>query len=327
MSPLHSLSPCCRGSIRRFGKRRRQCCHCRGTWSVQQKKRGRKRLAVNRAMALRYIAGKNPSAPTGVDVRRRRMRASLSALIAHAYWEYPEGNEPLIAIVDGMWQVLEQRHSTVYFILLRPVTTSCARILPPVVVPGKESGFGWQQALKSIPLAYRMRIRAIVCDGEPHLVHQVRMDYGWRIQRCHFHGIASIKNYVSAGPLSRNPTFGAAVLQSVHTVLTTEHDDALNRGVRAIRRYCIQAKNGKLRSRLRGLLRDLDDFRTYVHHPELQLPTTSNAAESLIQRIRDLQYRARGFRTIASFSKWVTAICFYKKTVVCNGKNQQNKRL
>lgn len=327
MPQLQLISRCCRGKVRKFGKRRRQCGTCRKTWSVRQKKRGRKRLKVNRQMVIRYLERKQGFVRHGIDSTRRRLRASLSAFVSHACWEYPDPKVLLIAVVDGMWHSVEHQPCVTYLVLLRPVGSSLAWIMPPVVIAGKESGVGWQIALESIPDEQRNRIKAVVCDGEPHLTHHLKMHYGWHIQRCHFHIIASIKNYVTAGLLSRNRTFGNTVLEAVYSALTTPHENELEDLLTRIRLCIKMAKNKKLRSRLRGFVRDIDDFRTYLHYPDLNLPTTSNAAESLVQCIRNLLYRARGFKTIPSFIQWVTAVCLHKKTIVCNGKNQQNKRL
>lgn len=278
-------------------------------------------------MAIQYLERRRSSLKIGVDSICRRLRRSLSMLISHAHWEYPETDESLIVIADGMWHTIEHQPCVTYVVLLRPVNSSTALIMPPVVIPGKESAIGWQTALESIPDEHRRRIKAIVCDGEPHLVHQVRITYGWLIQRCHFHIIASIKNYVTAGPLSRNQTFGKIVLQTVYAALTTPDEDELESLTANIRCFMKIAKNKKLKSRLRGFVKNRDDFRIYLNHPELNLPVTSNAAESLIQCIRDVLYRARGFKTIPSFMNWVTAVCLHKKTIVCKGKNQQNKYL
>jgi hypothetical protein len=277
-------------------------------------------------MAIQYLEQKRSSLRAGTDSMRRRLRASLLAFVSHTPWDYPSTDDVLIAVVDGMWHVVEHQPCVTYVVLLRPVSSSKAWIMPPVVIPGKESAVGWQTAFESIPDECRKRIKAIVCDGEPHLVRLAK-SYGWHIQRCHFHIIASIKNYVTAGPLSRNPTFGRIILEMVHRALTVTDENELKHLITRIR-ICIKtAKNKKLRSRLWGFVRNIDDFRTYLFYPDLNLPTTSNAAESLIQCIRDLLYRARGFRTIPSFINWVTAVCLYKKIIVCNGKNQQNFRL
>lgn len=325
--PQFFVSPCCRGRIIKFGQRRRQCTICLRTWSIKLKKRGRKRLRINRQMVSNYLKKKLPSVKVkhlNRESIRRRMRLSLSKYLNFVSWEYPPNDTDLIVVADGMHEILEKQPFVVYLILLRPVNSNQAWIMPPVIVQGGESAVGWLKALNSIPESFKKRIKALVCDGDPHLVYQAKLR-GLIVQRCHFHLLASIKNYVSAGPLSRNPPFGKLVLTTVQQILVTKYSKRLSKLVTDVKDLIRLAKNRKLRARLRGLLKHLNDFHAYQEYPKLNLPTTSNSAESLVQCVRDLLYRARGFRTVKSFSNWLNAICVLKKTIVCNAKYQQKK--
>lgn len=328
MNILHEKFPCCQGLIRRFGNRRRQCGCCKKTWTVWKKKRGRKHLRTNTKVLSRYLTNRKFSFKSQVSKEgvRRRLTASLNYFLTHTSWKYPLADSDLIAVADGMHQILEGQSYIVYLVLLRPVDLNQAWIMPPLLVPGGESAVGWQQALHRLKPGFSNRIKALVCDGDPHLVHQARL-LGWLIQRCHFHLLASIKNYVTAGPLSRHKTFGKLILETVQEILVTRDEKRVEELVKEIWNLVRLAKNPKLRGRLKGLIRNLDDFRTYLKYPKLNLPTTSNAAESLVQVIRDLQYRARGFRTKKSFQHWLTAICLFKKIITCNGKYQQKKHV
>lgn len=327
--PQFLVSPCCRGRIIKFGQRRRQCVDCSRTWSVQLKKRGRKQLRINRQMIQNYLGKKSTSCKMrhlNRESMRRRMQLSLTKYLQSAEWNYPPDTTELIAIADGMHETIEDRLCVVYLILLRPVHSNQAWIMPPVIARGGESATGWLEALHSIPRQLRQRVKALVCDGDPHLVRQAKL-MGLIVQRCHFHVIASIKNYVTAGPLSRNRTFGSFVLTAIQEILVTKDPNRLRALLRDVKDFITVAKNRKLRGRLRGLLKNLQDFHAYQKYPALYLPTTSNSAESLVQCIRDTLYRARGFRTIKSFHRWIRAICLFKKTITCNGKYQQKKRV
>jgi transposase-like protein len=189
---------------------------------------------------------------------------------------------------------------------------------------GKESADGWRITWENIPVGLRKRIKALVCDGYPNLVHLAKREK-LLVQRCHFHLIASIKNYVTAGPLNRSGSLGQLVLNATQIAINTPDEHKLESALEEIWMLIKIAKSKKLKARLRGLLRDIDDFRTYRTYPELNLPTTSNTAESLVQYVRDLMYKARGFRTADSFMRWVKALCLVKKTMICNGKNQPIK--
>ena len=279
-------------------------------------------------MARRYLETKKhriKNLSVNKEFIRQRLELSLNKYLTNTAWSYPEASTPLIAIADAMWQMIEQQMCCVYFVLLRPVNSDTAWIMPPCIIPGGESAVGWQITLDCIPDQLRNQIKAIVCDGDPHLVHQARTTYGWLIQRCHFHLMASLKNYATTGPLSRNQPLGKLVLTVARTALATSDELELEEALLEIQLLSKHVKNKNLRARLRGLLKYIDDFRTYQKYPELNLPTTSNAAESLVQCVRDLQYRARGFRTISSVTKWITAVCLTKKKIICNGVYQPIK--
>lgn len=326
MKNLHAKSPCCRGRIIKFGKRRRQCTSCGKTWRIKQKKRGRDKFRISDQLILDYLNKKRFVFKTKADQERFRYRLTLSLnyFLARSKWLYPPENIPLIAVVDAMWETVEGIDCAVYVILLRPVDSDQAWILPPVIVPERESANGWEITLGSISIELKQRIIALVCDGEPHLVFQAKQ-LGWLIQRCHFHLIASIKNYVTNNPLSRRRLLGKMVLEAVHTALATIDETKLETALDDLILISKITKNRKLKSRLTGFVKHINDFRTYLKYPKLNLPHTSNAAESLIQCIRDLQYRARGYRTAGSFIKWVKAVCLFKKTMGCAGKNQPIK--
>jgi hypothetical protein len=62
----------------------------------------------------------------------------------------------------------------------------------------------------------------------------------------------------------------------------------------------------------RGFLNELDAFRAYQYHPELNLPNTSNTAESTVNLIATMFADVRGFRTAKSLE------------MKCKGKIPQN---
>lgn len=326
MGTSHVKSPCCRVGVRRFGSRRRQCVICHRTWRIRKKRRGRKSRRPQSDIVRAYLGDRLGRFAYGDPQReqmQRRIRKGLTAYIAHLGDAFPKGEGPLIAVADGMWQMVAGQRCTVYLILLRPLHEHHAWILPPIVVPGKESGTGWGIAVEEIPPALRKRMVALVCDGEPSLIGIGRQE-GWHIQRCWFHLFASIRNYVRTGPMSKQPLLGQTILETLRTALTVQDDYALTDALGTLSMLASIVKNPLLRTKLTGFVRHADDYRTYLIHPHLHLPTTSNSAESLIRCIRNLLSRARGFRTPASFTSWVRAYCHYKQTMMCNGKDQPN---
>jgi hypothetical protein len=70
----------------------------------------------------------------------------------------------------------------------------------------------------------------------------------------------------------------------------------------------------------RDFLRELGAFRTYRHHPELDLPTTTNVIESMANLLRQ---RVRTVSTPVALQRWATALFRLRPTMTCNGKTIQ----
>ena len=163
----------------------------------------------------------------------------------------------------------------------------------------------------------------MVCDGATGVTHCARR-HGWILQRCHFHLIASVQNYLTTGPRSLHRAFAFRVLRIVRTALLTRSQSKLQYALAKLGAIRSRSRSRGLRRVLGGLIEHIDEHRTYLRHPGLSLPITSNSAESFIQRVRDLLYRCRGFKNLSRLSLWITAIAIYKKHIRCRGKNQPN---
>lgn len=333
MKKLHTKSPCCKASVRRFGNRRRQCIACSKTWRIRQKKRGRKLKLARKGLILQFFQKQLP--PLRVIAKRRGcgkdtlqllLVRSLSAYIRNhqADWlSLLEGNDRLIVIADAIWYRVQSERYCIYIILLRSVDTNEAVICPPVIVKGHEGTKGWQLALGHLPNDLENRIVALVSDGVGSLLALVK-PRGWIIQRCHFHLISAVQNYLTTGPRSPYREYALKVMRLVQQILRCGDQQRLKQIVSAIQTVRNQSRSRGLRRVLGGLLNDLPDYHAYLNYPGLNLPTTSNAAESFIQCIRDLMYRCRGFRSLTSLQAWLKGLSIFKRTIRCNGKNQPN---
>lgn len=328
MSPLQVKSPCCQSPIRHFGSRRRQCCVCFRTWRIRLKKRGRKLRRLSSKTLLNYL--ENRGGPLISQSGRRRLSApALQARVrrqlvdfnSSASWPVIPGGK-IIAIADALLQTSGNSVWTVYFILLRSVTGSSAVIVPPLKHLGKEGVLGWSKAFDRVPPSAKPRITALVCDGGRGLALLAHQE-GWWLQRCHFHLRRSIANYLRSGPLSKRPQLAEEVNRQVNIILLNSNPGRLRVALRDLRHLLPRIRSPHLRRVLFGFLRYYRDYRTYLEYPELHLPTTSNSAESLIGCLRDLQRRARGFRTIDSFYRWILAACRHRKTIICNGEKEK----
>lgn len=333
MKLLHVKSPCCRGEIRRFGSRRRQCVICHKTWRIRKKRRGRKRILVKEDLAIKFFQKRLPplrivaeNKNRSKDVIQLLLNRSLRRYINNHGDEWLkrlENFQYLIAVADAIWYRVRGERYTIYVILLRGVDTHEAVICPPIIIKGHEGVDGWQKAFEAVPKHLKNRILALISDGAGSLLSIIKPK-GWIIQRCHFHMIASVQNYLTIGPRSVNQTYALEVMRLVQQVLQCHDQRKLNKLVQKVEVIRNQSKSRGLRRVLGGLMKDLSDFHAYLKFPRLNLPTTSNTAESFIQCIRDLMYRCRGFRSLPSLQTWLMGIAIFKKTVRCNGKNQPN---
>lgn len=329
MKIQHAKSSCCGASIQRFGERRHRCSLCHRTWRIHKKKRGRKRKRTDTKLVLRYLQKEIPSLRLiaqqkncGKDSIQVDLHRSLEAYLKQEQeqWWLPLKNiESLIAIADAIWYHIEEEHYTIYIILLRPIEKNEAVICPPIIIHGREGIKGWKQAFNYLPDILKQRIVALVCDGAGSLVSLARSQK-WILQRCHFHLIASIQNYLSTGPRGTRREYAQYVLETVQRLLHTNEPHQIRKLCNEFRVIRKESKSRGLRRVLGGLLMNYKDYHAYLDYPELNLPTTSNSAESFIQCVRDLMYRCRGFRSYTALAKWLTALTLFKKSICCNGK-------
>lgn len=319
MSTLHEKSPCCGRIVRRYGGRRRQCGACQKTWRSWQRSRGRKKKRLSMLPALRYLQG--GTAPT------RILQPSVIRFVSATPWPIVPREESLIAVADAFRQWIEGRLLSVYLITLRPVQDSWAIIIPPHFAEGRESWAEWQAAFTRLSPEILGSIRALVCDGHSGLIATAKR-HGWLIQRCNFHIIAKLQGRRSRWRWSRHRAAGERLFYLVRTVLTSASSAEMQTARKELRMIGATTKSPQLRVYLSGFLTHYREYRTYLAHPDLSLPRTTNTAESLIAGIRSLVHRARGFRTQYSFKLWIIAFLKYKKKIRCNGaslKNQPNK--
>lgn len=321
MNKIHEKSPCCGAKIYRFGQRRRQCSGCRKTWRVWQRKRGRNERRIKTETLLRYFRGDMFKTSLHRYARAARLRKILRVFNEKTPW-HPVPDGPLIAIADGLIEYFDGKIHTLYLILLRSVSGTQAVILPPYLKVGTESDTGWEEAFLRLPEEAHEQIIALVCDGRTGLIGVAR-SFGWIVQRCHFHLLARIQHCMSFGSRGKNIKLALRLRKLVQRVLyRKDHEivDALNQ--LAVIKPTITSP--AFRSVISGFIKNYRDYRQYLEFPLYHLPTTSNSAEHLVGLIRDLQYRARGFRTPTSFIAWATGLCKNKKTITCRHKIQPN---
>lgn len=330
MNKLHAKSPCCQEKIYHFGNRRRQCSRCKQTWRIRKKKRGRKSEREGSKFSIRYLKHEIPSIyarsrATGESNKKLkdRLRRSLNYFLSHSNWPTLPKNEPLIAVADAAIQFIEGKLYTFHFILIRRINESYAFIAKPYIRQGSEVAAGWDEAFELLPNKTKDSITAVVCDGHGGLTSLAKK-HRWIIQRCQFHLIARIQSRRSKWKLSRHKEEGRLIYNLVKEVLVSLDDPKIQICLSEIKKIALLASSSwELKTTLLGFTKHYQDYRTYLNYPKLNLPRTSNSAESLIGGIRYLCHRARGFRTLLSLTKWIHAFLKNKQKFKCNGHNFQ----
>jgi hypothetical protein len=263
-----------------------------------------------------YQAGKKGVSPATIN---KRMTKLVEKYNKTTPWpEIPDGD--LIVIADAMVEIMDGVPNIVYFILLRNVSSVKAVITPFLVVSGRSEGlFGWERAFLQIDNNVRKRIKAIICDGASALL-RIAHDNGWILQRCQFHLRARIVKYCSLRRFGKRPQFSREILELINIVLRTRDKEKLDQAILELIVIKDKITAYNFKTIVSGFIKNYEDYRSYLKYPELNLPNTSNTAENFIGQIRNLQRRARGFRSLKSLTLWIEAFCKFKKTVTCNPK-------
>jgi len=329
MKQMQEKSPCCWGQVWRFGERRRQCSVCRKTWRAWSNKRGRKARRSNDAPLLkRYLSGqlsisghakrRDTPARGGIETRLRKARNDFIAVTS---WP-PTPPEPSILITDAFQQTINSVTRTGYLGFMRPLAGTKAVILPPYYQNGLETSDGWAAAFASYETLLD-EVEALVCDGAIGLVRQAQAR-GWVLQRCHFHLLHSLNNYVRRGRLSRNQR-ADEIHELVRIVLQSPSDDRAYGAVCRLQLILPELLSRGAREVISGFIKHWLDYRAYIYYDQLNLPRTSNSAEQAICMVRRLQQTARGWSSHAAFADWAEAVLKHQQTITCLPSNISTK--
>lgn len=328
MNKKHAKSPCCRAKIIKHGGKRRRCAKCKKVWTIRPKRRGRKARRMEAEPVRKYLKhervpiSREHRAGTVIATRSARLRKERDSFNKKQSWcSVPDG--PLILIADAIVKYRNGQWHTWFFMFLRAVDGVDAVIVPPYYAEGREVCSEWCNALETIPPDALKRVKALVSDGHRGLMREA-MWRGWLIQRCHIHLIMAIQARRSRWAMSRKRSEGEELHILTNCVLTDPCQKKVTQALTRIEEIGWMTKSKMLKKVLQGFVTSADDYRTYLNHPELNLPTTSNTAESLNALVDDLSSRARGFRTVTSLNAWIIALCKERGTIKCRGKYPQN---
>lgn len=294
---------------------------------MRPKKRGRKRRRITMEPVRKYLT--HERIPLSRErntltkaARSARLRTERDVFNQKQEWVLvPSG--PLIMIADAIVYYSDKKWHTWFFIFVRSIYDEDAVILPPYYAGGRETADEWSEAMACVPQEVLHRVKALVCDGHRGLTREA-LWRGWLIQRCHFHLLKAIQARRSRWTMGRHQEEALEIHALVNRMLKQSNDHELTQTLSRIEEIGWATKSVILKKVLRGFVTSAEDYRTYLANPELNLPTTSNTAESLNALIQALSSRTHGFRTVASLNAWIIALCKARGTMKCRGGNQQN---
>jgi hypothetical protein len=327
MTTIHAKSSCCGVQVRRFGKRRRQCTSCKRTWRIRKKKRGRTHTRHTKVLLKRILIDGNTLAQEKRNFHGLQS-VSIAARFAEALRAYvrapapPLPKGPYVLIVDGVYFKFKRKEWVLYLMALKPVRSHRMYFLDPAFLPGRERLEEWYKAIDTIPMETRNQITALVSDGLRGF-QQLAAFNGWVHQRCHFHLLASlVRGKGKRRYLTRGSSVRDKILTAMRTLLADESVQRRNRARRALRRYINDPTcPSYVRKHVLEFFEREQDFRAYLTHSTLNLPTTTSAMESTGRLVRKA---TRTARTPDSLSMRAVAFLRLKRSVVCNGCDTPN---
>jgi hypothetical protein len=326
MNSKHAKSPCCGVRVRRFGPRRRQCVGCKRTWTIRPKKRGRpvhrtpaSRLqkVFLRGFTLNQLLSKGRS--VGLPAFRYRFRQALKRFVDRpSPQKIPRG--PLVLLADGLWFQFQGVPWVLYLTALKPCRGNYAVFLDPMLSPGKEGASRWQKAFAAIPQQAQQRIQAMAVDNLPgmrKLAHQ----HGWVLQLCHFHLLLKLQVHrrgvrytLRGGPVREQ------IYQLIRETLELPEGEHLRRSLERLRRLSVSdCGTVRIQTTVREFLQGFSFYRSYLKHPELGLPRTTNAIESMGRLLREMLRSSRPGSNPQSLLLWATAFIRMRSKITCNG--------
>lgn len=332
MKTKHAKSPCCYARIRRFGHRRRQCPCCKKTWSIRPKKRGRPIIRSSPNLlsqifleghTLHHLALRRPR--VGLLNFRHRFRQALERFVSRpSPQKIPSG--PLTLLADGLWFHFQKRPWVLYLTALKLCSGKTAVFLDPVLLPGGEGAFKWQQVFATIPQEAQPRIQALVADNLNGM-KRIATHQGWILQLCHFHLLLKLQ-IITRGQGKRALKGGRHVREKVYNLICQAIEESeeskLSVLLQQLNRLAkTSCGSQRIEATVRDFLQSIDYYRSYRAYPALTLPTTTNTVESMASIIRDLLRRNRCTSSPQSLLRWTTALIRMRKELTCNGRAHQ----
>jgi hypothetical protein len=160
----------------------------------------------------------------------------------------------------------------------------------------------------------------MVVDNLPGM-QQIARRQGWVLQLCHFHLLLKLRSH---GRGVRYAVRGGQVREKLYQLLRSAlqlpDGQPLRCTLERLRRLS-HADCGTIRiqTMVREFLHGLEFYRSYLQHPALGLPHTTNAVESMGRLLREMFRSSRSGSNPASVLRWATALIRLRPRITCNG--------
>ncbi|MCX6746242.1 MAG: hypothetical protein NTX00_04495 [Candidatus Parcubacteria bacterium] len=235
---------------------------------------------------------------------------------------YPKFKGRYILVTDALWYRFGSTYWTLFLFLLKPVRRNTAYVLNPVMLMGGESFESWKGAIESIPFIVRKSIIAITTDNFRSSA-RIANYFRWPHQLCQFHLIAALQK--RRGKRKRAIP-GVKLRESIYRVirrlLETPDPEETNNLIHQLNFSIGDPKCPEsIRMIAREFLREINQYRTYLKYPDLTIPRTTGAAESLGNLIRNKTNR---LKSPDSVYQWSSGFIKMKKTINCKRSKVPN---
>jgi hypothetical protein len=231
-----------------------------------------------------------------------------------------------VLLADGLWFEFEGMPWVLYLTALKPCAGDYAIFLDPLLFSGKEGASRWHQAVAAVPPRAKQRIRALVVDNLPGM-QRLAQRHRWVLQLCHFHLLLKLQVHrrgvryaLRGGPVREE------IYQLIRGALALPDGPHLQRTLERLRRLShSDCGTIRIQTTVREFLRDLRFYRSYLAHPQLGLPRTTNTVESMGRLVREMFRSSRAGSNPASVLLWATALIRMRPRVTCNGYDFNRK--
>jgi len=295
---------------------------------MSRHKRGRKSKRCNYGLVKRKIIDnqsvkvqkRNHYLNLGEQALYKRLQKCLKAISKKAR-NYPKLRSRYILLADGAGYTMNDQEWTLYVFLLKPVKRSYAHILDPIMIKGKESFHNWQQALDSIPKDIRKQVVAFVSDNF-HASKAVTSHYQWIHQLCHFHLIKELRRRRGRRKNLSDRSIRESIYATIRRALETNESQAMAALLKELKTLGQHPQCPyKFKMVIKEFFRTRERYMAYLAYPDLNIPKTNNASESLVNLMREKTKRLNSAKAV---EQWAKASVRLKQKMICNGHKSTN---